>query len=160
MIPFFTHLSFRWTVSLNKWLGSVPSYKHVLQNGMFPFGGVCPLHIILNVSKPFVLTKMHPTTWVYRFTDKMSKSQTPNGQNVERPNVEWDTMPNAKMSNKTKCLTDKMSNGTKCRRDKMSKVIKAEWDKTSNGTKRRIEITSNGTKCRMLKCRMGQNDEC
>jgi hypothetical protein len=90
----------------------------------------------------------------------MSKSQTPNGQNVERQNVEWDKMPNAKMSNETKCRTDKISNGTKCRRDKMSKVIKAEWDKTSNGTKRRIEITSNETKCRMLKCRMGQNDEC
>jgi hypothetical protein len=95
-----------------------------------------------------------------RFTDKMSKSQTPNRKNVERQNVEWDTMPNAKMSNETKCRTDKISNGTKCRRDKMSKVIKAEWDKTSNGTKRRIEITLNGTKCQMLKCRMGQNDEC
>ncbi len=90
----------------------------------------------------------------------MSKSQTPNGQNVERQNVEWDKMLNAKMSNETKCRTDKISNGTKYRRDKMSKVIKAEWDKTSNGTKRRIEIASNETKCRMLKCRMGQNDEC
>jgi hypothetical protein len=58
-----------------------------------------------------------------QFTDKMSKSQTPNGHNVERQNVEWDTMPNAKMSNETKCRTDKISNGTKCRRDKMSKVI-------------------------------------
>jgi hypothetical protein len=42
------------------------------------------------------------------FTDKMSKSLTPNGQNVERQNVEWDTMPNAKMSNETKCRTDKI----------------------------------------------------
>ncbi len=59
-------------------------------------------------------------------------SQTPNGQNVERQNVEWDTMPNAKMSNETKCRTDKISNGTKCRRDKMSKVLGL------NGTKRRM----------------------
>jgi hypothetical protein len=68
----------------------------------------------------------------------MSKSQTPHGHNVERQNVEWAKMPNAKMSNETKCRTDKISNGTKCRRDKMSKVEKVEWDKTSNGTKRRM----------------------
>ncbi len=85
----------------------------------------------------------------------MSKSQTPNGQNVERQNVKWDKMPNAKMSNETKCRTDKMSNGTKRRRDIMSKGIKAEWDIMSNGTKCRTEITSNETKCRM-----GQNVEC
>ncbi len=96
----------------------------------------------------------------YGFTDKMSKYRTPNGQNVERQNVEWETMPNAKMSNETKCWTDKMSNGTKCRRDIMSKVIKAEWDIMSNGTKCRTEITSNETKCRMPNCRMGQNVEC
>ncbi len=38
-----------------------------------------------------------PITRDKGFTDKMSKSQTPNGQNVERQNVEWDKMPNAKM---------------------------------------------------------------
>ncbi len=69
-------------------------------------------------------------------------------------------MPNAKMSNETKCRTDKISNWTKRRTDKISKVIKAEWDKTSNGTNCRTEITSNETKCRLLKCRMGQNVDC
>ncbi len=44
---------------------------------------------------------------VFRFTDKMSKSQTPNGQNVERQNVEcknaeWDKTSNRKTPNWTK----------------------------------------------------------
>jgi hypothetical protein len=64
----------------------------------------------------------------------MLKSQTPNGQNVERQNVEWDKMPNAKMSNETKCRTDKISNDTKRRTDKISNVKNVEWDKTLNGT--------------------------
>jgi hypothetical protein len=48
-----------------------------------------------------------------RFTDKMTKEQTPKVQNIERQNVEWDKMPNGKMSNGEKCRKDKMSNGNK-----------------------------------------------
>ncbi len=73
--------------------------------------------------------------------------QSPDYQlNVERQNVEWDKMPNAKMSNETKCRMDKISNDTKRRTDKISNVKNVERDKTSNGTNCRIEITLNETK--------------
>jgi hypothetical protein len=71
----------------------------------------------------------------FRFTDKMSKSQTPKVKNIERQNTEW----------------DKTSNGKKAEWDKRSNGKNAEWDKTSNSKKRRMEKaerdkTSNGKK--------------
>ncbi len=56
-------------------------------------------------------------------------------KNVDGQNVEWDKMPNNKMSNAKKCRKEKTLNGTKRRMEIMSKVRKADWDKISNGKK-------------------------
>jgi hypothetical protein len=72
---------------------------------------------------------MHSTyvlTLAQEITCNMVHRQNVEVTNAESPNLEWDKMPNDKISNGTKCRKDKMSNGTKRRMDIMSKVRKAE----------------------------------
>ncbi len=96
-------------------------------------------------------------TWNYTYSacgsPTMSKSQTPNGHNVERQNVECQNAEWDKTSNGKNVEWDKRPNGTKHRMEKTSNGKNAEGDKRSNGK------TPNGTKCRMEKHRMGQNVE-